>query len=61
MLMLEIHPDGKSGTIELDQPRVPNSKATKILIRGELHVICGQGDAAETVKVPLDIVFGLGL
>jgi hypothetical protein len=61
MLMLEVQPGGNSGTIELAQPQVPDPKATKILIRGELFVICGEGDAAETVKVPVNIIFGLGL
>jgi hypothetical protein len=61
MLMLEVQPGGTSGTIELAQPSVPDPKATRILIRGELYVICGEGDAAETVKVPLNIVLGLGL
>jgi hypothetical protein len=61
MLMLDVHPGGNSGTIELEQPQVPDPKASKILIRGELHVVCGDGENTETVKVPLNIIVGIGL
>jgi hypothetical protein len=61
MLMLDVQPGGNSGTIELDLPQVPAPTATRMLIRGELHVNCGDGASAETVKVPLNIIVGVGL
>lgn len=61
VLMLEAAPDGKSGTIELSQPQAPNPKATRIRIRGELHLTCGAGENTESVRVPLNVIIGIGL
>jgi hypothetical protein len=60
-LMLDVAPNGNSGTIELHEPQIPVPAATRIRIRGELHVICGDGEKSETVKVPLEIILGIGL
>lgn len=60
-LTLNIAPDGSSGTIELNQPRIPKAAATRIRIRGELHLVCGDGEKTQTVKVPVNIVLGVGL
>ncbi len=60
-LTLEVAPDGKSGVIDLHQPQVPGAKATKIQLKGELYVVCGIGEGAETIKLPLNLVVGLGL
>jgi len=54
-------PDGKSGTVEIVEPQVPDAKATRIRIRGELHVTCTSGDQTETVKVPISSILGIGL
>jgi hypothetical protein len=60
-LTLNIGPDGHSGTIELHQPRIPNAAATRIRIRGELHLVCGDGEKTQTVKVPVNVILGVGL
>ena len=60
-LTLNVAADGNSGTLELDQPRIPNAQATRIRIRGELHLVCGDGEKTQTVKVPVNLILGLGL
>ncbi len=60
-LVLQVAGDGKSGVIDLHEPEVPGAKATKIQLKGELHVVCGIGDDAETIKLPLNLTIGLGL
>ena len=48
-MMLQPGADGKSGTIDLDQPQVPAKEATKITLEGELLVVCGVGEKSEDV------------
>ncbi len=59
-LTLEVAPDGKSAILDLHQLQIPAAQANKIRLKGELHVVCGLGNA-ETVKVPLNLNIGLGL
>lgn len=60
-LTLEVTPDGKSGTIVFDFPQAPSAKATRIRLKGELHLVCGSDDNPETLMLPLSIIVGLGL
>jgi hypothetical protein len=60
-LSLDLAPDGKSGTIVFDFPRAPTPKATRIRLKGELHLVCGTAEAPEPVTVPVVLIVSLGL
>ncbi len=60
-LTLDVAPDGKSGTIVIDFPRAPTTKATRIRLKGELHLVCGSDEDPELVTVPLALIVSLGL
>jgi hypothetical protein len=60
-LTLDVAPDGKTGTIVFNFPRAPSPKATRIRLKGELHLVCGSDQAPEPVTVPLTIIVSLGL
>ncbi len=60
-LTLDVAPDGKSGTIVFDFPRAPTNKATRIRLKGELHLVCGSNEDPEPVSVPLALIVSLGL
>jgi hypothetical protein len=60
-MLLEPAPEGNSGSIVLDFPRPPTPKATRIRLKGELHLVCGTEESPETVVVPLALIISLGL
>jgi len=57
----EVLPDGKSGLVTIHVPQVPAEKSVRLAVKGELHVVCGLGDDAETVRLPLNLEITLGL
>ncbi len=57
----EALPDGKSGLVTIHVPQVPAEKSVRLAVKGELHVVCGLGDDAETVRLPLNLEITLGL
>jgi hypothetical protein len=52
--------DGKSGVVTIHVPQVPAEKSVRLAVKGELHVVCGLGEAAETVRLPLNMEITLG-
>jgi hypothetical protein len=60
-MTLELAPDGQTGTLVLDFPRPPTPKATRIRLKGELHLVCGSDEAPAPVVVPLEVILSLGL
>ena len=60
-MFLELASDGHSGTIVLDFPRPPTPKATRIRLKGELHLVCGSDESPEAVVVPLTLIVSVGL
>ena len=60
-LTLQVAPDGKSGTIVFDFPLPPAAKATRIRLKGDLHLVCGSEENPETVKLPVTLIVSVGL
>lgn len=60
-LTLHVAPDGKSGTIVFDFPQPPTAKATRIRLKGELHLVCGSEENPETVTLPVTLIVSVGL
>jgi hypothetical protein len=55
-------PDGKSALVHVHQPKCPAAKSVRLAVKGELHLTTGlAGDAAQTVRVPLNLDVNLGL
>lgn len=52
--------DGKSGIVTIHVPQVPADKSVRLAVKGELHVVCGLGESAETVRLPLNLEITLG-
>jgi hypothetical protein len=51
--------DGKSGLVHVHRTQVPETKAVRASLKGQLHLQSGAGD--ETVAVPLNLEITLGL
>ncbi len=60
-LTFEALPDGKSGLVSVHVPQAPAEKSVRLIVKGELHLVCGLGESAETVRVPLNLEITLGL
>ena len=60
-LTFEPLPDGKSGVVSVHVPEAPAEKSVRLIVKGELHLVCGLGEAAETVRLPLNLEITLGL
>ncbi len=57
----EASSDGKGGLVTIHVPNLPAQKSVRLALKGEVHLVCGLGADADTVRVPLNLELTLGL